>query len=310
MTPRLIEKLDGSWQSFSRLSIALRVPLYFLFWPFLIGLYIFSQSRNTKVNIAALIALTLFLQLPWLDSLAEKSQVDRLNFSFKSVDLPFIGSSNSGSRLPDPTVSPIVKISYGAVTTTCNDDDITGTLEVTNNGNTPISGRAEIPIFTYEKFVVPISGLFINLPPDSSTVISLEGGAGCKKGQSVGTPRTVFTMPSEDGLKTINQLDAFEWSEVSASCDKGAEYIKLVATARNTSEYELTAGIEARVTNGPLTESQINAGLKGSPFYGTIYKIAPGESRVIDFGYGGYCVKGQKGDDGPYSTEFEVRFTY
>jgi len=310
MGSRLLEKLDGSWQSFSRLPIALRIPLFILFWPFLIGLYIFSENRNTKVNIAALIALTLFLQMPWLNALAEKSQINSLDISFKSIDLPFTGSSSSGSRLPDPTVSPIVEISYGAVTTACNDDDITGTLEVTNNGNTPISGRAEIPVFTYEKFVVPISGIFLNLPPDSSTVISLEGGAGCKKGQTIGEPRTVFTMPSQDGLKTLNQLDAFEWSEVTASCDKGAEYIKLVATARNTSEYELTAGIEARVTNGPLTESQMKAGLKGSPFYGTIYKIAPGESRVVNFGYGGYCVKGQKGDDGPYSTEFEVRFTY
>ena len=71
MGSRLLEKLEGSWQSFSRLHIALRIPLFILFWPFLIGLYIFSENRNTKVNIAALIALTLLLQLPWLNALAE-----------------------------------------------------------------------------------------------------------------------------------------------------------------------------------------------------------------------------------------------
>jgi hypothetical protein len=310
MTSRVIDKLDGSWQSFSRLPIALRIPLYFLFWPFLIGLYLFSQNRNTKVNIAALIALTLFLQIPWLNALAEKSPINRITPSIESVELPFGGSGNSGSANPEPTVSPIVSISYGEVTTGCSDYYMTGTLEVTNNGNTPISGRAEIPVFTYEKFIVPLSGIFLNLPPDSSTVIALEGGEGCKKGQTLGTPTTVFTIPSESGLKTLNQFGAFEWSEVTASCDKGAGFIKLVATARNTSEYELTAGIEARVTNGPLSQGQIDAGVKGTAFFGTIYKLAPGQTRVINFGYGGYCVKGKKGDDGPYSTEFEVRFTY
>ncbi len=310
MGSRLLEKLEGSWQSFSRLHIALRIPLFILFWPFLIGLYIFSENRNTKVNIAALIALTLLLQLPWLNALAEKSQLNRITPSIKSVDLPFSGSGNSGSAIPEPTVSPVVSISYGAVTTGCSGYFMTGTLEVTNNGNTPISGRAEIPVFTYEKFMVPLSGIFLNVPPDSTTVISLEGGEGCKKGQTLGAPTTVFTIPSQDGLKTINQFGAFEWSAVTASCDKGAGFIKLVATARNTSEYELTAGIEARVTNGPLSQGQINAGVQGTAFFGTIYKLAPGQSRVINFGYGGYCVKGQKGDDGPYSTEFEVRFTY
>ena len=310
MTPRLVEKLDGSWQSFSRLPIALRIPLYFLFWPFLLGLYIFSQSRNTKVNIAALIALTFFLQLPWLNALAEKTQLSRITPSIKSVDLPFTSSSKSGSSIPEPTVSPIVNISYGAVTTGCSGYFMTGTLEVTNNGNTPISGRAEIPVNTYEKFMVPLSGIFLNLPPDSSTVISLEGGEGCKKGQTVGTPTTVFTIPSQEGLKTLNQFDAFEWSGISVSCDKGAGLIKVVATARNTSEFELTAGIEARVTNGPLSQGQIDAGVQGTAFFGTIYKLAPGESRVINFGYGGNCIKGRKGFDGPYAAEFETRFTY
>ena len=310
MGSRLLEKLEGSWQSFSRLHIALRIPLFILFWPCLIGLYIFSENRNTKVNIAALIALTLLLQLPWLSALAEKSQINRITPSIKSVDLPFSGSGNSGSAIPEPTVSPIVNISYGAVTTGCSDYFMTGTLEVINKGNTPISGRAEIPVYTYEKFMVPLSGIFLNIPPDSSTVIALEGGEGCKAGQEVGSPSTVFTIPSNDSLETLNQLDAFEWSAVKASCDAGSGLVKLSATARNVSQYILTAGIEARVTNGPLSQGEINAGLKGTAYFGTIYKLAPGQSRVIDFGYGGNCIKGRKGFDGPYATEFETRFTY
>lgn len=310
MKKRVLQTLDGSWASFSRLHVALRVPLFLLFWPFLIGIYIFSRSKNTLINFGALISLTLFLQIPWLNSIADFGNFDNLSESIKSQGLPFSGPDSSGSVNPEPTVSPVVKISYGAVTTSCTDYYMTGTLEVTNSGNTPISGRAEIPVFTYEKFIVPLSGIFLNLPPDSSTVISLEGGEGCKKGQTVGSPTTAFTIPSQDSLKTLNQFDAFEWSEISASCDKGAEYIKLVATARNTSEYELTAGIEAFVANGPLTQGEIDAGLRGENFFATIYKLAPGESRVINFGYGGWCEKGKKGEDGPYITEFETRFTY
>ena len=158
--------------------------------------------------------------------------------------------------------------------------------------------------------MIPLSGVFLDLPPDSFTVISLEGGEGCKKGQVIGEPSTVFTIPSDENLKTLNQLNAFEWSAVKASCDGPSERVSLKATARNVSEFTLTAGIEAHVANGPLSQGQIDAGLKGTSFLGTIYRLGPGETREISFGYGDSCIKGKKGFDGPYTTQFETRFTY
>ena len=310
MNTKVIRALENAWGKFSNLHIAIRLPMYVFLWPVLLGLYVFSRGRNNKVNSGVLLALVIFLQVPWFSSIAEFANFDSSSISSGIKELTPNISGNNEPATPTPSVSPVVSVSYGAVTTDCTDYYMGGTLEVRNSGNTPISGRAEIPVTTYEKFMIPLSGVFLDLPPDSFTVISLEGGEGCKKGQVVGEPSTVFTIPSDENLETLNQLNAFEWSAVKAMCDGPSERVSLKATARNVSEFTLTAGIEAFVANGPLTQGQIEAGRKGTSFLGTIYRLGPGETREISFGYGDSCIKGKKGFDGPYTTHFETRFTY
>ena len=73
-------------------------------------------------------------------------------------------------------------------------------------------------------------------------------------------------------------------------------------TVRNITEFTLTAGIEVNLINGERESFD--------SFYGTIYKLGPGEIREIDFGYGESCQKGVRGFQGPYTTQFETRFTY
>jgi hypothetical protein len=305
----LNERLSSAWSSFSRLHLALRIPLFGLAWPVLLGLYVFSRGKNSAVNYGALVALVIFLQIPWLTSMADLVNVGEdktTNIAITQQGKP----SDEVTSEPSPTASPIIDVAYGAVTTNCDNYFMTGTLEVTNLGNIPISGRAELPVSTYEKFIIPLSGVFLDLPPESSTIIALEGGEGCKKGQVVGKPSTVFTIPGTENLETLNLLNAFEWKSVSAVCDKGSGFVRLKATATNLTHYTLTAGIQAYLANGPLSQGQKDAGVRGNSYFGTIYKLEAGKSREIDFGYGDSCIKGRTGFDGPYFTEFETVFTY
>lgn len=310
MAANLVEIFNNGWARFSRLHIVFRVIGFILAWPVLLGLYIFSRNKNTAVNFVAFFLLLIFLQAPWVASLPGVRDINSSNVSQDILHTDSKKSSDQDTSAPAPNVSPVIEITYGAVTTSCKDYFMTGTLEVVNNGNVQVSGRAEIPVSTYEKFMIPLSGVFLNLPPDSSTVISLEGGEGCKKGQVVGVPSTIFTLPNQNNLETINKLDAFEWSSVKATCDKASAFVRLKATAKNKSDLILTAGIQGYLLNGPLSQGQIDAGVKGTSYFGTIYKLGPGESREIDFGYGDHCLKGRKGFDGPYSATFETRFTY
>jgi hypothetical protein len=310
MSTGLIEKFNQGWGWFKQLPITPRVLGFLLAWPLLLGLFIFNKVKNPVLKVTSLVLILLFLQIPWFSSLASIAGFEQSKTSTQGTKIDSENSPQQAAQPEEEPVTPTVKISYGAVTTSCSGYNMAGTLVVTNNGNTRISGRAEIPVKTYEKFMVPLSGIFLNLPPDSSTVISLEGGEGCKKGQIVGTPETVFTIPNENNMETFNHLDAFEWSAVSAVCDSASGFVRLKATARNTSQYLLTAGIQAHLANGPLSQGEIDAGFKGTSYFGTIYKLPAGASAEIDFGYGGHCIKGRKGFDGPYITEFETRFTY
>ena len=305
----LSEKLGNAWSLFSRLHIAVRIPLFAVAWPFLLGLSVFSRGKNSAVNYSVLVALVIFLQIPWLTSMAEIANFGQSQISDNTTTQK-VDTSEEAASEPSPTASPVIEVAYGAVTTNCDDYFMTGTLEVKNLGNIPISGRAELPVSTYEKFMIPLSGVFLDLPPESSTVINLEGGEGCKKGQVVGKPVTVFTIPGTENLSTLNLLNAFEWKFVSAVCDKGSGFVRLKAIATNTTSYTLTAGIQAYLANGPLSQGQKDAGVRGTSYFGTIYKILAGESREIDFGYGDSCIKGRTGFDGPYFTEFETVFTY
>jgi len=316
MRTKTLQALAVGWEKFANLHLALRLPIIFIAWPILLGLYVFSRSKNEIVNFTVFFSLIVFFQIPWIASIAERADLNRSSISTsgeesKSKESTKVGTDEKEeSASPSPTLSPVIDLSYGAITTDCTNYFMTGTLEVKNSGNTPISGRAEIPVSTYEKFMIPLSGAFLDLPPGSSTTILLEGGEGCKKGQVIGKPSTVFTIPSQNNMETLNQLDAFEWSAVKAVCDKGSGRVRLKATARNTSEFTLTAGIQGYLANGPLLQGQIDAGNKGTSFFATIYKLDPGENREIDFGYGDGCIKGKKGFDGPYFTQFETRFTY
>ena len=316
MRTKTLQALGAGWGNFGNLHLALRLLIIVIAWPILLGLYVFSRSKNAIINFTAFFLLIVFFQIPWIASIVEQANLTPMSTSTsgeksKSKDLPKVEKEEKEEfTSPSPTVSPVIDLSYGAITTDCTNYFMTGTLEVKNSGNTSISGRAEIPVSTYEKFKIPLSWIFLDLPPGSSTTILLEGGEGCKKGQVIGKPSTVFTIPSQGNLETLNQLDAFEWSSVKAVCDKGSGRVRLKASARNTSEFTLTAGIQGYLANGPLSQGQIDAGNKGSSFFGTIYKLEPGETREIDFGYGDGCIKGKKGFDGPYLTQFETRFTY
>ena len=111
-------------------------------------------------------------------------------------------------------------------------------------------------------------------------------------------------------MQAVNLWDAFKWSNVSAVCDAPSGLVRLKATALNTTTFELTAGIQAYLANGPLSDGLKKAGFKGTSYFATIDRLKPGESQIVDFGYGDSCIKGRKGFDGPYFTEFETIFTY
>ncbi len=201
-----------------------------------------------------------------------------------------------------------IGVEYQNLTIDCSGSYLMGTVDVFNSGNVSISGRVEVPVETTESFMVPLSGVFLNVPASATAKITLETSISCRKDQIVGEPLTVFTIPSLDNLQKLNIKDAFEWSDVRVSCDTQSTWVRLEATVKNVSSFELTAGFDAYVQNGPLSEGQKKEGLRGTLYRGSTYKIQPGESRRIKFGYGDFCLKGKY--DGPYSTEFETVFTY
>lgn len=303
-------KPKSLWTRFTNLSIPLKAIIIIFAWPLVLTFYVWSRNFNIFLKVTAIIFFVLFLQIPWIDSFV--TAVSDNSTSSKDVEKvkdPL--EVETVEEVSEPVaVDPIIKVEYKNLTTNCDEYFMTGTLEVTNLGNVPISGRVELPVDTYEKFMIPLSGVFLAVSPSSTEVINLEGGEGCKKGQKVGEPTTVFTIPATNNLESINIRDAFEWSKVSAICDAKSGFVRLKARVLNVSTYELTAGIQAYLANGPLSEAQKEAGFKGVSYFGTIYKIKPNESREIDFGYGSGCIKGRKGFDGPYFTEFETIFTY
>jgi hypothetical protein len=201
-----------------------------------------------------------------------------------------------------------IGVEYQNLTIDCSEIYLMGTVDVFNSGDVRISGRVEVPVETKESFMVPLSGVFLDIPAAETTKVTLSSTVGCREDQIVGEPLTVFTIPSKDNLAKLHIKDAFEWSDVRVTCDYESAWVRLEATVKNVSSFELTAGFEAYLQNGPLTEGEKKAGLRGSLYYGTAHKIQPGESRKIKFGYGDFCLKGKI--DGPYIAEFETAFTY
>jgi len=201
-----------------------------------------------------------------------------------------------------------IGVEYQNLTIDCSESYLMGTVDVFNSGNVSISGRVDVPVETEESFMVPLSGVFLDVPPSVTAKITLETSVACRNDQIIGEPLTVFTIPSLDNLQKLNIKDAFEWSDVRVNCDTQSTWVRLEATVKNVSSFELTAGFEAYVQNGPLSEGQKKEGLRGTRYLGSTYKIQPGESRKIKFGYGDFCLEGKF--DGPYITEFETVFTY
>ena len=310
MADRLTGIANVASEKVSSLNWLIRIPIYLLLWPSLLIIRIARIEFNLILRYAAIIFLFFLVQLPWLSGVTAM-------FSTSNVNRSEIGQSNKDEVVPTPSspaeqnpVEAVVDVNYQNFETNCDSDYFSGSLEIVNSSNVSVSGRVDVPVKTYEKFMIPLSGVFLNLPADSSTVISLTGKTECKKGQIVGEPEIVFTFPSSRGLQEVNRLDAFKWSNVSATCDAPSGLVRLRATALNTTSLELTAGIQAYLANGPLSDGQKRAGSKGTSYFGTIDRLKPGESQVVDFGYGDSCIKGRKGFDGPYFTEFETIFTY
>ena len=231
--------------------------------------------------------------------------------------LPGANDQSTGATVAPTTVATvqselvseqIIGVEYQNLTIDCSGSYLMGTLDVLNSGNVPISGRVEVPVETKENFMVPLSGVFLDVPASAIAKTTLETTISCRKDQKVGEPLTVFTIPSMDKIQKLDIKDAFEWSDVRVNCDYQSTWVRLEATVKNVSAFELTTGFEAYVQNGPLSEGQKKVGLRGERYLGSAYKIQPGESRKIKFGYGDFCLKGMS--DGPYTTEFETVFTY
>ena len=310
MTDRITDIAVGVSEKIKTLKIVFRIPIYLFFWPLILTLSVFRSKFNLLVKYIVAALVILLIQIPWISGIAgmfsssaPKLTVDQPLEDSESLIEPMVPTGKSES-------TPIVVVAYQNLTTTCEGRYIAGSLEILNKSNVKVSGRVDVPITTYEKFMIPLSGIFLDVPSESSTVIALEGGAECKKGQKIGEPKIVFTIPSSNSLANVNLKEAFEWSNVSAICDASSGLVKLKATALNVTEFELTAGIQAYLANGPLSEGQKSAGARGTSYFGIIDRLKPGERRVIDFGYGDSCIKGRKGFDGPYFTQFETVFTY
>lgn len=307
-------QLRGLLHKYEQLTLPKKIIVILLVGPLVASLFLLKKNFNSWIKYGLIIALVLFVQIPWMSGLANLFSQSDTKISNIESDKQTTSAQNSPSPVvsptPDPTIVPEIELEYKNLTTDCSDSYLKGTLEVLNLGNISISGRVELPVFTDEKFMVPLSGIFLDIAPLTSKFIDLESKAGCKKSQKVGEPETVFTIPSLDNLERINVSDAFKWSGISTVCDGPFGRVKLTATVKNLSDSQLTAGIKAYLSNGPLSEGSKKAGLKGDSLLATIYKINPGESRRIDFGYGSSCIKGAKGFDGPYFVEFETMFTY
>jgi hypothetical protein len=215
-----------------------------------------------------------------------------------------ISTSTSSTVISEQRIS----VDYKNLNVDCSGSDLQGTVDVFNSGNVSISGRVEVPVETEESFTVPLSGVFLDVPASATVEVTLKSAVGCREDQVVGQPFTAFTIPSIEKLQKINVQNAFKWSEVRAQCDYESTWVRLEATVTNISSFELTAGFAAYLQNGPLSEGQKKAGLRGTLYRGNVWKIQPGESRKIKFGYGDFCMRGT--DDGPYFTEFETVFTY
>lgn len=307
-------KITGLVHRYEQLTLPKKIIIIFLVGPLVASLFILKKNLNSWIKYGLIISLVLFVQIPWMNGLVNfvSQPGSELSNMESNKQTPSVQNSPSPivSATPDPIIVPEIKLEYKNLTTDCSESYMRGTLEVSNLGNIYISGRVEVPVTTYEKFMVPLSGIFLDIAPLTSKFIDLESKAGCKKSQKVGEPATVFTIPSLDNLERINVPDAFKWSGISTFCDGPFGRVNLKATVKNLSDSQLTAGINAYLSNGPLSEGSKKAGLKGNSLLATIYKINPGESRRINFGYGSSCIKGAKGFDGPYFVEFETVFTY
>lgn len=309
----------------------IRYLFNFFLWPVTLTFISFQRFTNKFVKISLAFVLSVVVLPLWWIVLAgvyvgianpsseittanEKSEIATTSpqpeNSASDVGEKIVPSNEAQSQLDTSSSNPQIEISYSQLSTSCDDYYFAGSLKVTNESNVPVTGRVEIPVETYEKFIIPLSGVFYDLQPSESQIITLEGGEGCKEDQVLGDPYTVFTIPSESNLNTINRLNAFTWSNESISCDGPSGLIRLIATVRNDSEFTLTAGFQAYVLNGEQPESYVEAGVKGTSYFGSVYQINPGEERKVDFGYGGFCIKDRKEFDGPYAVEFETRFTY
>ena len=307
-------KITGLVHRYEQLTLPKKIVIIFLVGPLVASLFILKKNLNSWIKYGLIISLVLFVQIPWMNGLVNfvSQPGSELSNMESNKQTPSVQNSPSPivSATPDPIIVPEIKLEYKNLTTDCSESYMRGTLEVSNLGNIYISGRVEVPVTTYEKFMVPLSGIFLDIAPLTSTLIDLKSKAECKKSQKVGEPITVFSVPFLENAKTINIPDAFKWSGISTVCDGQSNFVKLKATVKNLSNLQLTAGVKAFLSNGPLSEGSKKAGLKGDSMLATIYKINPGESKRIDFGYGSSCRKGVKGLDGPYFVEFETVFTY
>jgi len=317
-----IARLNERYRKLPKLA---RVVVLVGFWPSVVMIGIFRRSTNTLLRTVLGFFVVVFLQIPWLGTLitsvseasSGRSDVPAQDASIGSQEENVV-IAEGGSDAEDlpravPTtieVDPIVKIEYRNLKVDCEGSAIVGSIEVLNLGSTSISGRVEVPVETFEKFMVPLAGIFLDVPPSSSSIISLEGDKECVEGQTIGEPDTAFTIPSANEFRTWNLLDAFAWDNVKVSCDYKSAFIQLEARVTNTSPYELTAGFEAAVQNGPPTDYEKQTGASGTTFRASVYKIQPGESKVVKFGYDGFCLDGFDGLDGPYKTTFRTIFTY
>jgi hypothetical protein len=81
MRTKTLQALAVGWEKFANLHLALRLPIIVIAWPILLGLYVFSRSKNEIVNFTVFFSLIFFFQIPWITSIAERADLNRSSIS-------------------------------------------------------------------------------------------------------------------------------------------------------------------------------------------------------------------------------------
>jgi hypothetical protein len=285
------------------IPLVLRIFVWIFLWPILLGVFLLRKPNLLFLRVAAAVLVIALFQYQWLSAFYSSFNVARsVDNQPEAQPMPSISAIDSPSDAPSQApLIPVVKIELSDFQSNCNESRMLGMITVANNGNVDTSGRVSVPVSSFEKYEIPLSGIFLSIEANTKQSIKLESDFECKEGQVFGDPRVDFTYPSGVDA-SIGVKNAFEWSNFSYKCDSASELISFKATVKNISSNLISAGVIAR-----LSTEEVNYTID---YWSPISKLAPGESREIDFGYDGVCNVQRGGTKGPYEPSFEVVYSY